>query len=150
MVRRRIRVRNLHPSRRQHMRGQLHPRHVSAYYQPESEVDYFLHPLVLQTPNDSVEHYVLLDFIAVGKLAAIDLMIDAQMEVVNQMPRGIVRSAHEHNIDNWLGAMRRHARLKQHFIRRRIREQRYARGLQRRFRGRSFVGRLPRVPRRTV
>ena len=85
-----------------------------------------MHPLVLEAPNDSVERYVLLDRIAVGKVFAIDLMIDARMEVVNQMPRGIVRSAHEHNIDNWLGAMRRHARLKQHFIRRRIREQRYA------------------------
>ena len=125
------------------MRGQLQLRHVSAYYKPESEVDYFGHPLVLLNPNDSVEHYVLLDFIAVGKLVAIDLMIDVHLEVVNQMPRGIVRSAHEHNIDNWLGAMRRQARLKQHFIRRRIREQRYARGLQRRFRGRTLLPRLP-------
>lgn len=55
------------------------------------------------------------------------------MEHVEEMPIGIVRSAYEHNMTNWLTDMRRQARLQQQFIRRRIREYRYARGLQRRF-----------------
>ena len=109
-----------------------------------------MHPLELEAPNDSVDRYVLLDRIAVGKVVVIDIMIDVFLEVVNQMPRGITRSAYEYEIDRRLMTARRQARLQQHFIRRRIREQRYARGLQRRFRGRSFVGRLPRVPHRTV
>ena len=102
-----------------------------------------MHPLELRTPQDSVEYYVLLDFIAVGKVGVIDYLTDRHIEVVNEMERGIVRSAYEHNIDNWLGAMRRQTRLKLQFIRRRIREQRYARGLQRRFRGRTLLPRLP-------
>ena len=147
---RRVKVSRMHKSR--YPRVQLGQSLTSAYYQPQGLIANLVHPLVLLNPNDSEEHYLLLDKIAVRKIEIIDARIDLILEdmEVEEMPRGIVRSAYEHNRTNWLMEMRLHARIRQQFIRRRIREQRYARGLQRRFRGRSFVGRLTRVLHRTV
>ena len=63
---RRVRVKYMHESR--YPRVQLRQRHTSAYYKPESSAAKFFHPLVLKNPNDSEEHYVLLNCIAVRKI----------------------------------------------------------------------------------
>ena len=83
----------MHKSR--YPRVQLHQSLTSAYYQPQSSTANLVHPLVLLNPNDSEEHYILLDFIAVRKICIIDASIDRildEMEVEDK-PIGIVRSA---------------------------------------------------------
>ena len=63
---RRVRVSHMHESR--YPRVELRQSLTSAYYQPQGLIANLVHPLVLLNPNDSEEHYLLLDKIAVRKI----------------------------------------------------------------------------------